>query len=139
MATKTKGDYTFKHNAVPNSLSHREKTRKENRCQLCGTKTPLKDQFTVVNDLEEGKVKKQKNAARKGAEKLSHYCGDCASKRVKQKETWLKTREESTNGTAPKASSKPKKSSGSKKGGTKKRQPSKKASASASASSADPF
>lgn len=139
MATKTKsrasGDYTFKHNAVPNSLSHREKTRKENKCQLCGTKVQLKEQFTVVNDLESGTVKKQKNAARKGAEKMSHYCSDCAVKRVKQKETWLKTRDESSNGSKPKSTAK----KTAKKSGAKKRQPSKKAAKASAASEADPF
>lgn len=134
--SRSSGDYTFKHNDVPNSLEHRAATRKANSCQLCGTKTPLKDQFTVVNDLEAGTVKKQKNAARRGAEKMSHYCGDCAGKRVKQKEAWLKTREESANGSAP---AKPKKSSGAKKSGAKKSS-GKKTPAKASKSSAkDPF
>jgi len=136
MAAKSKsrasGDYTFKHNAVPNALEHREKTRKANQCQLCGTKTPLKDQFTVVNDLEAGTVKKQKNAARKGAEKLSHYCSDCAGKRVKQKEAWLKSRDESSNGSSKSKAAKPKKSS---KTSGKKRS----AAAKASAKEADPF
>lgn len=136
--SKTKGDYTFKHNDVPNSLDHREKTRKANTCQLCGVKVPLKDQFTVVNDLENGTVKKQKNAARKGAEKMSHYCGpdknDCAGKRVKQKEAWLKTREEQSNGSSKSKAAKPKKSS------AKKSSSKSKAKASASKSKeVDPF
>lgn len=72
--------------------TERDKARKAGRCQLCNAKVPLKDQFTVVNDLEAGKPVKRKNAARRGAEKLSHYCGDCADKRVKQKQAWLKAR-----------------------------------------------
>lgn len=92
MATQTK-------NYPPNSMERRQKTRKADKCQLCGTKTDLKDQYTVVNDLEAGKPIKKKNAARRGAENLSHYCGDCADKRVKQKQAWLDSR----NGDAPKA------------------------------------
>lgn len=88
MATATK-------NYPPNDLDRREKTRKAEKCQLCGTKSPLSDQFTVVNDLENGVVVKKKNAARKGAESLSHYCGDCAGKRVTQKQAWLDGRDES--------------------------------------------
>lgn len=144
MATKTKksaGDYTFKHNDVPNSLDHREKTRKANACQLCGVKVPLKDQFTVVNDLENGTVKKQKNAARKGAEKLSHYCGpdknDCAGKRVKQKEAWLKTREDSP-APKPKKSSAKKSSAKPKSAKKSKAKPKAKAAAS-STKEVDPF
>jgi hypothetical protein len=83
--------------ARPNSLSRRERTRKEGKCQLCEAKVPLSEQYTVTNDLEAGTVSKKKNAARKGAETASHYCGpsqnDCAGKRVKQKSDWLASRE----------------------------------------------
>lgn len=70
----------------------RERTRKEGKCQLCETKVDLKSQFTVTNDLENGTVNKKKNAARKGAETASHYCKDCADKRVEQKQAWVKAR-----------------------------------------------
>lgn len=80
----------------PNSLSRRERTRNEGKCQLCETKTDLKEQFTVTNDLDAGTVVKKKNAARKGAEAASHYCSDCAAKRVKQKGDWLASRDGET-------------------------------------------
>lgn len=70
----------------------RERTRKQGRCQLCETTVPLKEQYTVVNDLDAGKAVKQKNAARKGAEKLSHYCEGCADRRVGQKQAWINAR-----------------------------------------------
>ena len=73
----------------PNDLSRREKTRKAEKCQLCLTKVPLKEQFTVQNDLENLKVVVKKNAARKGAEKMSHYCGTCKDERVKLKTAWM--------------------------------------------------
>lgn len=97
MATATK-------NYPPNDLSRREQTRKKSQCQLCRTKVPLKDQYTVENDLDANKVVKKKNAERKGAETMSHYCSDCAEKRVTQKQAWLDQR----NGSAPKKASKPK-------------------------------
>lgn len=78
--------------ARPNSLSRRERTRNEGKCQLCETKTPIKNQFTVVNDLEAGTATKRKNAGAKGNENSSHYCGDCAAKRVEQKEAWMRSR-----------------------------------------------
>jgi hypothetical protein len=74
-----------------NSLERRMGTRKENRCQLCLTKAPLDEQFTVVNDLEAGTVKKSKNASADKNEHLSHYCGDCADKRVTRKEYWMES------------------------------------------------
>lgn len=76
---------------MPNLMSRRARTRKEGKCQLCETKADLKEQFTVTNDLENGVVVKKKNAARKGAETASHYCGECANKRVKQKEAWMQS------------------------------------------------
>lgn len=86
MTTKTKGA-----NYPPNLLSRREDTRKKGQCQLCRAKVDLKDQYTVENDLKAQTVTKKKNAARKGAEKMSHYCGDCATKRVDQKKAWMKS------------------------------------------------
>lgn len=73
----------------PNLMSRRERTRKEGKCQLCEKKTPIKDQYTVVNDLDEGVATKRKNAGAKGNETSSHYCGECADKRVTQKEAWI--------------------------------------------------
>lgn len=70
----------------------KDRTRKAGQCQLCKAKVALTEQYTVVNDLDAGKAIKKKNAARPGAESLSHYCADCADKRVKQKTAWLKTR-----------------------------------------------
>jgi hypothetical protein len=102
--------------ARPNSLSRRQRTRQENKCQLCEAKTPLKEQFTVTNDLEAGTVVKKKNAARKGAETASHYCGDCANKRVEQKGAWLSQRDGSTASSGSKSKGKGK----AKKGSTKK-------------------
>lgn len=72
-----------------NSLERRMGTRKEGRCQLCLTKADLDDQYTVVNDLDAGTVKKAKNASAEKNEHLSHYCGDCADKRVARKEYWM--------------------------------------------------
>lgn len=108
MATKTKkrkrAEYTFAKEDAPNQMSHREATRKQKRCQLCGTKVPLTDQYTVQNDLENLTVTKRKNAARKGAETMSHYCSDCADKRVTQKQAWIDSVYSGGNG---KAKSKP--------------------------------
>lgn len=70
----------------------RARTRKAGKCQMCESKVPLKDQYTVTNDLEQGRPIKRKNAARKGAEAASHYCGECADRRVKQKQAWLNAR-----------------------------------------------
>jgi hypothetical protein len=70
----------------------RKRTRKEGKCQMCEKKVPLKDQNTVVNDLDAGKPMKRKNAARKDAEKLSHYCDGCADKRLGQKQAWINAR-----------------------------------------------
>ena len=60
--------------------------------EMCETTVPLKEQFTVTNDLTKGVPIKRKDAARKGAEKASHYCDGCADRRVKQKQAWLKAR-----------------------------------------------
>lgn len=89
----------------PNLMSRRARTRKEGKCQLCEKKVPIKEQFTVTNDLDAGEAVKRKNAGAKGKETASHYCGDCATKRVKQKEAWIAIREGG-------GSSKPKKGKG---------------------------
>jgi hypothetical protein len=73
---------------------------------LCETKTPLKSQFVVTNDLEAGKVKVSKDCTKKGRETASHYCEECKDKRVKQKSDWLATRDGSPK---PKGKSKAKK------------------------------
>lgn len=72
------------------SSEKRERTRREGKCQICEKAVPLGEQYTVVNDLENGKVVKRKNAAKR--EDKSHYCGDCASRRVKEKQAWLDAR-----------------------------------------------
>jgi len=86
MATKTKNPYVGKGSAGQNSLSRREKTAKEGKCQWCHTKVPLEEQFVVFNDFDKKKTVKSKNAAKPGREKLSHYCEDCATKRQKIKQ-----------------------------------------------------
>jgi hypothetical protein len=70
----------------------RERTRKDGKCQLCEKSVPLKEQYTVANDLKAGTASKRTDASRKGAEAASHYCGECADKRVKQKQAWLNAR-----------------------------------------------
>jgi hypothetical protein len=70
----------------------RARTRKAGKCQMCESKVPLKEQYTVHNDLGNGTVHKRKNAARKGAETASHYCAECVERRVKQKQAWLNAR-----------------------------------------------
>jgi hypothetical protein len=70
----------------------RERTRKEGKCQLCERKTPLKEQYTVTNDLKAGIASKRKDGTRKAAEEASHYCEECVEKRVKQKQAWLNAR-----------------------------------------------
>jgi hypothetical protein len=93
MATATK---TKVKNFPPNSNKRSTDTRKKEQCQWCKTKSPLADQFTVVNDLEAndgaGKVVKQKVGKRKLPEKQSHWCGECAEKRVKMSQRWLDRR-----------------------------------------------
>ena len=85
-------------NYPPNLMSRREQTRKKEQCQLCRKPTPLKDQFTVENDLENLTVKKRKNAAAKASAKKSHYCSDCAEKRVTQKAAWMRATYGEANG-----------------------------------------
>jgi hypothetical protein len=88
-ATKAAND----RKARPNSLSRRDRTRKEGKCQLCETKATLKDQYVVTNDLEAGTVKASKDASKPSREKMSHYCGDCKDKRIAQKQAWLDSRD----------------------------------------------
>jgi hypothetical protein len=70
----------------------RARTRKAGKCQMCESKVPLKDQYTVTNDLKAGEVVKRKNAGAKGKETASHYCAECVERRVKQKQVWLNAR-----------------------------------------------
>lgn len=77
----------------PNDLTRRQRTRKENRCQLCEAKVPLKDQYVVVNNLEDGSVSAHKDASKPSRETMSHYCADCKDKRLKQKQAWLDARD----------------------------------------------
>jgi hypothetical protein len=70
----------------------RDRTRREGKCQMCESAVPLEKQYTVDNDLTTATVKVRKNAALKGSETKSHYCGACKDKRVKQKQAWLNAR-----------------------------------------------
>lgn len=79
--------------ARPNSLTRRERTRKEGKCQLCEKKTPLKEQFVVTNDLDAGTCKASKDASKPSREQMSHYCGECKDKRISQKQAWLDSRD----------------------------------------------
>lgn len=110
----------------PNSLTRRQRTRNEGKCQLCETKTSLKDQYVVTNDLEAGTVKASKDASKPSRENMSHYCGDCKDKRINQKQAWLDSRDGSTKakpkskkGKAKKAAAKPKGKKAVKKPGKK--------------------
>lgn len=77
-----------------NSRERRDGTRDAGLCQLCLEPHAIKDQYTVVNDLEAGVAKKAKNADKHPD--LSHYCADCADKRKARKEYWMeKVREAS--------------------------------------------
>lgn len=98
--------------AKPNLMSRRERTRKEGKCQLCEASVPIKNQYTVVNDLEAGEPVARKNAGAKGQEKASHYCGECKDKRIAQKQAWINSRDGSTK---PKASKKTAKKTATKK------------------------
>jgi hypothetical protein len=83
---------------IPNDKPKRIATQKKNQCQMCQKKVQLKDQYTVTNDLEAGTVTKRKIGARAKnlAEGTSHYCEDCAPKRVKRGEYFIKRREDGT-------------------------------------------
>lgn len=74
----------------PGSKAKREQTRKQGRCQMCLTKVPIEEQYTVTNNLKTEKVTTRKDA--KDKPDASHYCGDCAPKRVKMKERWFAAR-----------------------------------------------
>jgi hypothetical protein len=89
MASKTVSVERLKKMA-PSSREKREATRRQGQCQMCLAKVPLKEQYTVTNNLDKGTVLKRKDAAKQ--EDKSHYCGDCADKRVKMKERWIARR-----------------------------------------------
>lgn len=86
MSAATKNKYVGTGSAGNNDGARRAKAAKEGKCQWCQTKVPLEEQFVVYNDFEQKKTIKSKNAAKPGREKLSHYCGDCATKRQKIKQ-----------------------------------------------------
>lgn len=130
----------------PNDLKRRERTRKGAKCQWCEDKVPLKQQFVVYNDLDAGKVIKTKDASRPSAEGKSHYCGECAEKRVRLQEAYL-ARRENGGGSKPKkakakAKAKPKSKAKAKakpKAKAKKAVKPKKAAAKKEPLGADPF
>lgn len=70
-------------NFPPNDKERREKTRSKGQCQRCGTKLGLPSQYRV--SIRNGAVHKEKGAK----PDKSHYCSDCADKRVKEKERYL--------------------------------------------------
>lgn len=123
-------------NDPPNLIKRRVDTKKKDQCQLCRTKVKISDQFTVVNDLDNN-VPVKKKVGTRDIGTLSHYCGDCAKKRVKQKQAWLDQRDDAPKKAAKpkakKAAAKPKaKAKAGKKGGKAKAKKEK-------AASADPF
>jgi len=75
---------------APVSKEKRDLTRKQGRCQKCLAKVPIAEQYTVTNDLKKEKVFKHRNA--EVMPNKSHYCGDCADKRMKMKERWMARR-----------------------------------------------
>lgn len=70
-------------NFPPNDKARREKSRDKGQCQRCGKKVGLPSQYRVA--IRNGAVHKDKGAK----PDQSHYCADCASKRVKEKERYL--------------------------------------------------
>lgn len=121
-------------NYPPNDKKRRESTRKRNECQLCHTKIGIKSQYTVTNDLDAGKaIKGRKGTIPEGS---SHYCGDCADKRVKQKQTWLDARE---NGSTPKPKAKATKAAKATKKAPAKKAAKKPAAKAKASAAADPF
>ncbi len=70
-------------NYPPNDKARREKTRDKGQCQRCGKKVGLPSQYRVR--IINGKVHRDKGAK----PDQSHYCSDCADKRVKEKERYL--------------------------------------------------
>lgn len=83
-------------NYPPNDNTRSATTQKKEQCQWCKAKSPLSDQYTVVNDLDAnngaGEVIKKKVGKRKLPAKQSHWCPDCAEKRVKMSQRWLDRR-----------------------------------------------
>lgn len=84
---------------IPNDKVRVKRTAKADKCQWCETKVELKDQFTVHNDLDadggKGRVIKKKVGSRADAvleANTSHWCSDCAEKRVKMSQRWLDRR-----------------------------------------------
>lgn len=75
-----------------NDRQKRERTRREGKCQICETEVPLEEQFTLENDLDNDIVIRTENAARPGAEGMSHYCADCVDARERGKLAWLRER-----------------------------------------------
>lgn len=153
MSAATKNKYVGTGSAGNNDGARRAKAAKEGRCQWCQTKVPLEEQFVVYNDFEQKKTIKSKNAAKPGREKLSHYCGDCATKRQKIKQAGdfdkatggkrgrpkgSTTKKSAKKTTAKKEAAKPK-AAAKKKGGKKKVVRRKKAAASKPAAKSDPF
>lgn len=91
-----------------NSKSVRVRTAKAGKCQWCETKTPLENQERVYNDLEKGVVVRERIGKRAAPtvieEGLSHWCGDCADKRVAMATRWLDSRGSTAKPKAKKAS-----------------------------------
>jgi hypothetical protein len=145
MAAATKNPYVGKGSAGNNDGTRRAKAAKEGKCQWCQKKVPLEEQFVVYNDFDQKKTIKSKNAAKPGREKLSHYCGDCATKRQKIKQAGdfekasgkKRGRPKGKKTAAKKAAAKPK--GKAKKGGKKKVIRRKKAAASKPVAKSDPF
>lgn len=75
-----------------NDREKRERTRREGKCQICEKVVPLEEQFTLENDLDNDVVIRTENAARPGAEEMSHYCADCVDERERGKLEWLRER-----------------------------------------------
>lgn len=121
---------------------HIDKTFKAGKCQLCGTKTPVAQQFRIHSDLDNLKAKKLKGA--KAGE--SHYCADCAETRVKARQGWIDNVYSGNGKAKPKAKAKAKpkaKAAKPKKTTAKAKRPAKKTpakpKAATSASGKDPF
>jgi hypothetical protein len=124
MATKTKSKKVptkklpkkFQGSERNNTMSRKEQTAQEGKCQWCLKEVPLKDQFVVYNDLESETVIKAKDATKPKHERKSHYCGECADKRkaTKEKGDFKKRAERAANspkkggGKKAKAKAKPK-------------------------------
>jgi len=70
-------------NYPPNDLDRREGSRKATKCQRCGAKSDLKDQYRVELKGEgHGSPGDPRVVKSKGArDGKSHYCSDCADTR----------------------------------------------------------